>query len=159
MIGMALEAVTSSNGKSHYTALRLLDKLGVYLRDAGELDKSIEVFETTYQRRRDLLGENSFDTIYSKANIARCTIDRGDPSLLRQLLESRAVLSEHHDDYLRGAIHQMVSTLFWSYRFEKNIGAIIEPFLVEPRALELDSTAANNILAHIDISCSLSCPN
>ena len=40
----------------------------------------------------------------------------------------------------------MITALFSSYRFKKDISVMIKPFLVEPQALELNPIAVENVL-------------
>jgi hypothetical protein len=160
VIRMVLETATGTYGESHCTTLRLLDKLGIYLRDAGMHDEAIEIFETTYQRRRDLFGDNGGHGVgYSKANIVRCMMDRGDSSVLAQFLQSFIDLGGSRDDFQNNYANPMITALFSSYRFKKDISVMIKPFLVEPQALELNPIAVENVLAHVEIACSLSCPS
>ena len=84
---------------------------------------------------------------------------RGDSSVLAQFLQSFIDLGESRDDFQNNYANPMITALFSSYRFKKDISVMIKPFLVEPQALELNPIAVENVLAHVEIACSLSCPS
>jgi Domain of unknown function (DUF4062)/AAA ATPase domain len=87
MLTRVMESSEIKDYASEAVRLCLLDKLGVFLRDAGECTRSIGCFEKTYVIRCSRCGDYAFETVYSAIQLAASRYMSGSPTAIRGLID------------------------------------------------------------------------
>jgi hypothetical protein len=87
MLTKVIESPEIRDYASDQVRLCLLEKLGVFLRDAGEYTRSIACFDQTCNLRRSRRGDYAFDSINSAIQLASSKHLSGNPKAISDLID------------------------------------------------------------------------